>query len=543
MIDPKIIKHRWLLAACILAFIAQGCGHSGQGARNRGSVFHYNQPNDISSLDPAFAKSLNNMWAVDHLYNQLIDLDESLRLRPEIAKSWSVDKTGLVYRFAIDRSYVFAEDPCFGPKGSRPVSAYDVEFSLKRLLDWNLASPGAWLFQGKIDSVRGFTAVNDSLFQITLSRPFSPLLHVLTMHYCSVVPKEAIDFYGLDFRKRPVGTGPFYLYKWVERQDMFLRKNPKYLFSEKVLLDGVRISFIEDRNTAYLEFLKGNIDFFSGIQSSFAYQLVDKNGQLRTDKIERMNLLASDFLNVEYIGINFGGLRPNHPLRNHLVRQAMDYAIDKKMLVKSFRFNRATPAEHGFIPKGLPAFIEDSSLARRFDMRKAKALMAASGVKWELEPPIAVRTNKDYVDIVTIVARQWEDLGIPVKIELMETATLRESMRSGNVELFRGSWIADYPDEESFLAFFYGKNPAPPNYTRYRNSTFDKMYEECLSTQDPTKRLALYKAMNKIIHDDAPVFPLFYDQTCWFAQKEIHGLTPNPFNMLKLDGVYKNSKN
>jgi len=126
-----------------------------------------------------------------------------------------------------------------------------------------------------------------------------------------------------------------------------------------------------------------------------------------------------------------------------------------------------------------------------------------------------------------------------VKIELLETATLREKMRNGEISLFRGSWIADYPNEESFLTFFYGKNPVPPNYTRFSNQAYDLGYEKLIQHQSDTSNFGLCQAMDRILIDECPVVFLFYDKTAWFSQSNITGLRPNALNLLKLDSVYK----
>jgi peptide/nickel transport system substrate-binding protein len=135
--------------------------------------------------------------------------------------------------------------------------------------------------------------------------------------------------------------------------------------------------------------------------------------------------------------------------------------------------------------------------------------------------------------------RQWEDLGIKVQVELLETATLRERMRNTTVPFFRASWIADYPDAESFLTCFYGKNTAPPNYTRFQNSTFDQLYEQSLLETNTAKRYRLYQQMDNILLEEAPVVFLFYDETAQFAYRNIQGLSRNSINLLSLKRVKK----
>lgn len=523
----------FLLLVLLLLFACQK-----QVKKTATSVFHYNQVNYINSLDPAFAKTQNNIWAIDHLFNQLVNLDDSMRLEAELAKSWTISSDGLHYLFTLRQGVRFIEDNCFKNRSNRQVNAYDVAFSFNRLLDPKLSSPGSWIFKDKLDSLEGIKALNDSVVSIRLKSPFAPFLKLLTMQYCSVIAPEAQSYYGKDLYKNPVGTGPFRLVKWLDRKGLFMAINPDYFERDFYKLNGIRISFMEDRNTAYLEFLKNEIDFFSGLQSGYAFQLVDKKGALREDKKTKLQLLKGDFLNTEFIGFNFDLIQNGHALSDKRVRQALNYAIDRKSMIQLLKFGIGTPANAGFIPKGLPAYNPLKVVGYQYDPERAKRLLNEAGYSNKHNfPELIIHTNKDYVDLITYVAKQWEEIGIPVRIELVETATLREKMRLSEYQIFRASWIADYPDEESFLTVFYSKNPAPPNYTRFKNIAFDKLYEKAIQELDENKRISYYQQMDKILIDEAPVIFLFYDQTAWFAQNHIKNLNPNPINLLKLNGV------
>ena len=103
-----------------------------------------------------------------------------------------------------------------------------MEYSFNRIIDKEVASPGAWIFNGKADTQEPFKAIDDSTFQLKLLRPYNPILGIVSMQYCSVVPKEAVEKYGTDFRRHPVGTGPFRFVAWEEGQALVLKKNPCY---------------------------------------------------------------------------------------------------------------------------------------------------------------------------------------------------------------------------------------------------------------------------------------------------------------------------
>ena len=175
-------------------------------------IFKYNESAGITSLDPAFARTTSNIWAVNQLFNGLVQIDNKLVIQPCIAKSWVITDGGLTYTFHLRNDVYFHNDGAFPAGKGRKVNAHDFEFSFNRLLDPKIASPGAWVF-GKNTL---FKAMDDSTFVIKLKESFPPFLGLLSMQYCSVVPQEAIRLYGDDFRNHPVGTGPFRFKLWKE---------------------------------------------------------------------------------------------------------------------------------------------------------------------------------------------------------------------------------------------------------------------------------------------------------------------------------------
>ena len=167
----------------------------GKAKKNEENFFRYNEVSGISSLDPAFAKSQSVIWATHQLYNTLVETDEQLHIIPSLAKSWdiSTDRLSIIFHL---RNDVFFHDHEVFPNGKgRKMTAADVAYSFQRLMDKNTASPGAWIFNNRVDANKGFVAVDDTTFQINLLKPFVQILGVLSNVYCSIVPKEVVEKY------------------------------------------------------------------------------------------------------------------------------------------------------------------------------------------------------------------------------------------------------------------------------------------------------------------------------------------------------------
>jgi oligopeptide transport system substrate-binding protein len=534
------------LAFCLFFLIA--CGNK-KDENNHKSVFRYNQINPITSLDPAFARNQSNMWAIQTLFDCLVDVDDSLRIVPNLAKSWTISADGLHYTFQLRNNVFFHNNACFPKEKGRQMVASDVVFSFNRIIDsTTVNSPGSWIFKGRIASKTPFEAPNDTTFILNLAKPFRPMLGILTMQYCSIVPKEAIDFYQKDFRKNPVGTGPFKFKKWLENQGLFMIKNDNYWdFDDNgtrlPYLDGVRVTFMPDRKTAYLEMMRGKLDFMSGIESSVVNELLTVDGDMQPKHLGKLQLIKTPYLNTEYFGIKMDfSNQKTSPLSIKKVRQALNYGFDRNQMLRTLRNSMGKAASAGFTPRGLPSF-SDKVQGYDYNPDKARRLLSEAGFKNGANlPTVKLMTNKDYLDLCTFIARQWEDLGIKTSVDVMESATLREMMTKGTAPFFRASWIADYPDAESFYTVFYAKNPAPPNYTRFNNTSFDQLYESALSENDDAKRYTIYQKMDAILIEEAPVIFLFYDESSRFAKADIEGLSRNAMNLLPLKKVKKKTK-
>ncbi|MDQ6764175.1 MAG: ABC transporter substrate-binding protein [Bacteroidota bacterium] len=510
------------------------------------NIFHYNEQTGIATLDPAFAKNQSIIWAVHQLYNTLVQTDDSLNIVPSLAKSWEESDDNLRFTFHLRSDVFFHDDAAFpNGKGRRMVAA-DVVYSLSRIMDKNTASSGAWIFNGRVDSLQPFTAIDDTTFQLKLAAPFHPILGILSMQYCSIVPHEAVEKYGKDFRAHPCGTGPFQFVAWEEGQALIMKKNPNYFERDSAgirlpYLNGIRVSFFENKATEFLEFQQRRLDFINDIDASFKDEVLTKKGELRNDWQGKIILEKHPYLNIEYLGIlqdTSKQVVKKSPLRKLKVRQAINYGFNRRKMMLYIRNSIGIPAESGFVPAGLPSF--DSSAVRgyRYDPGKALALLKEAGYPNGVGlPVIPLLTIPIYADLASYIANELQQVGIKIQVETVQKSLLLEQTAKSEALFFRGSWIADYPDAENYLSVFYGKNPAPPNYTRYKNPSFDKLYEAALAEKNDSLRYKIYQQADQLMINQAPVVPLWYDMVIRLVQPYVKNFTPNSLNLLELRRV------
>jgi peptide/nickel transport system substrate-binding protein len=538
----KLLRQNILLFFAGFLLSVSSCTHH-EKVKN---IFHYNEQSGIATLDPAFAKNQSIMWAIHQLYNTLVQTDNELNLVPSLAKSWEISADNLTFVFHLRNDVFFQDNDAFPNGKGRKMTASDVVYSFQRILDKNTASSGAWIFNGRVDTTEPFKAIDDTTFQLKLLKPFHPILGVMSMQYCSIIPKEVVEKYGKDFRRHPCGTGPFELVAWEEDQALVMKKNPNYFERDSTgtrlpYLDGIKITFLQNKATEFLEFQQKRLDFINEIDPSFKDEVLTKSGELRKDWQGKIILKKHPALTIENLGFLCDSSLPvvkNSPLRDVRIRKAINYGFDRRKMILYIRNSLGISAESGFIPAAFPSFDSSKVKGYHYDQAKALQLLKEAGYPNGVGlQPIKLLTVPLYADLASYIANELQQIGIKVNVEVVQKSLLLEQTAKSEALFFRGSWIGDYPDAENFLSVFYGKNPAPPNYTRYNNPKFDQLYEAALSEKNDSIRYSLYRQADQLMMKDAPVVPLWYDMVIWMVQPYVKNFIPNGLNLLELRRV------
>ena len=528
------MKHSALL---LLLFWLLSCSDR-EGEDQSHLVFRYNEDGNITSLDPAFTRNIENIWATTHMFNGLVQLNDKLEVIPDIAEQWRISADGLVYEFQIRKNVFFHSHPAFGDKKTRKVIASDFVYSLKRLLNPQIASPGGWVLQ----NVKHIEAKNDQHLIIRLKQPFPAFLGLLSMRYCSVVPHEVVDQEEIDFGRKPIGTGPFTFKNWEEDVKLVLRKNPLYFERDSTgkalpYLESIAITFVPDKQSEFMLFLQGKLDLMNSLDNSYKDELLTMEGKLSEKYKDKINLQKGPYLNTEYLGFYLDS--PSPAIQSPLIREAINIGFDREKMMVYLRNNIGFKGNKGLIPRGLPGHPRNKLF--EYQPERAAALVKTFEEKTGLKAKIKLATDSGYLELCEYIQRELQKIGISIKVDMMPPATLKQERSKGKLEMFRSNWIADYPDAENYLSLFYSKNFSPlgPNYTHFRSSDFDSYYEESFMINDLNQRSIYYETMDSLAMSKHPLIPLFYDQILRFSQKGITGLTLNPINVLKLKKVRK----
>lgn len=531
---------RSLLYSIALFLIACGTNKK-QDSR---TVFRFNQAAALTNLDPAFASHMQNVKVGDQFFDGLLEMDTALVVRPAIARHWSIADSGCLYTFHLRTDVSFHDSDVFPAGKGRRVVAEDFRYSFERIRDSRVASPGRWVFEHVAPGNEGFQAMDDSTFTIRLQRPFSPFLGILCMVYTSVVPKEAVEHYGTEWRSNPVGAGPFRFFHWEEGVKLAMQRNEHYYQEDDTgtplpYLDAVTISFVKDRNAEFLALAKGELDLMSGMEGSAINELLDPLGRVRPKYADRIRVVRAPSLETSYMGfVMDSATLANGPWSDVRLRRALSMAIDRERIISHIQHGVGIPAT-SILPPGIPGATFRGS---GFDADGARSLLAEAGYSGGKGlPPLTVATTATGLELCEFIQHELAGFGIRLIVDVLPLSTHIEGVAAREHAFFRKNWSADYPDAENFLMLFVGANstPAGPNYTCFQDANLDRLYTQAVNVVDDSVRLSLYRQMDSLVVAASPAIFLTHNEVLHFVRHEVSGLPADPMSQLDLRRVRK----
>jgi peptide/nickel transport system substrate-binding protein/oligopeptide transport system substrate-binding protein len=497
----------------VVAFAISACNeqHEPKGSREASSQVAqvpaiggtYRRPlgQDPSSLDPVKLVDLYGVAVANQIFDGLVTFDAHLNVVPALAQSWSASRDGLVWTFHLRKDVQF--------HNGREMSAEDVVYSLSRLLDPAVGSlssvlldkvQGAAEFQaGTTKVLEGIRAVDRYTVEVSLSEPFVPFISILGMPHTSIVPRDEVEGLGPDFGTAPVGTGPFRFARWVRGQEILLEAN-KHYFGGRPALDGVRFVIFpgSPQRVMLKAFEQGELE-----ESPLTPDRRREFLEAATYKVVRKPTLS-----LRLYGFNLE--RP--PFRKREVRQAFNYALDKTHLNQEV-YGGLYVVARGILPPGMPGYSPEVQ-GYDYDPAKAKKLLAEAGHPGGKNlTPVTLLTAAKSAEVraeTRIIQHSLAALDVQVDVqEASDWPTFRVALEQGDVQLFRYSWYADYPDPDYFLYPLF-HSAGQRNYYRYHNPLVDKLLDAARRETDDLQRVDLYRQAEQLILNDAPAVMLMH---------------------------------
>jgi peptide/nickel transport system substrate-binding protein len=449
------------------------------------------------TLDPRLASDAYSTKISALLHNGLFRLNERLEAVPDLAEKFEL-LSPTKYRFHLRRGVLFHD--------GRPLTAEDVKFTLESILDPALASP----FHGTMEKIAAIRILDPLTLEISLKEPFAPFLQALTI---GIVPK------GVKEKEDPtIGTGPFRLESFRSSEETVLKRNEKY-FRTVPKMEKIVFKVVPDDNLRLLELKNGRIDL---LQNNIPPSLLQT---LREDK--GLVFETTEGINFSYLGMNLRSA----PLNKLEVRRAIASALDLPAIIEYRMANMARPATGLLAP--IHWAYSSAVSVYPYNPKKARALLDQAGYPDPDGGGPAPRfsltyktsTKKDRIGLARLIARYLKEVGIEVKVLPFEWGTFYHDINSGNFELYSLTWVGVTEPDIYYYAFH--KAQVPPNGANrgaYANPVVDQLTEVGRKTSDRFERKKIYEEVQKILADDLPIIPLWYEDNFAVFAKRVKGM-------------------
>lgn len=594
------------LCGLLLALAASGCGNNpyppGETAQ---SVIYRTMGDDPRTLDPSVSYRVDEAQITDVIYPSYFqyhylkrtpvtlelalgaemprrepyiysETDKQGHQKPVHGESWS---------FRLKPGLHFQDDPCFPGGKGREITAADVIYSFRRMADPTVHCPVVGFFQDKIIGFADYIESNAQRgrqggdykapvgglqldpgdpykFRILLNQPYPQLRFLMAMHFTTPIAHEAVERYGKDLARHPVGCGPFVMTEYTHKQRIVLEKNPnrrpEYYPTEGdpgdreaglladagkplPLADKVVFTVIPESITGWNLFQQGYLDSWGVTQENFS-QVMSRQGQLSPDMVRKgIKLRRSVDPNIFYFGFNMndpvvGGNSPAH----RKLRQAISLSINSQDFIDLFSQGYGQPAQF-IVPPGLFGYdAKYKNPYRQFDpsLKLGKKLLAEAGYTDGVDGKTGERlviyfdnsaTTAAGRQMVGLITKQVEALGINLESRSFRDIVWQDKIDKGQYQTMYYGWSADYPDPENFLFLFYGPNKRPgPNAVNYENPEYDRMFEQMRSMDDGPARLDLIRKMRDVAVEDCPWVYLFHDENLGISYDWLTNGKPHP---------------
>jgi oligopeptide transport system substrate-binding protein len=480
------------------------------------------------TLDPHRAVSLPSLNILRDLFEGLVATAPDGTAVPGVAASWDTAADGLSWRFSLRENARWSN--------GEPVTAEDFVAGLRRALDPATESAAAGLLAPLLNARAvmtrrmapeelGVEALDERTLLIRLAAPTPWLLELLTHPVSSPLYRPGFEQHGEAFSRpgRMVSNGPFHLTEWQPEEQVLLSRNHNYWDRRNVAIDQVIYYPIENQDVELERYQAGKLHWTADVPH---HQLGWVQRRMASE------LTISPRLAVIWLGLNV--TRPPFATDPGL-RRALAMALDRELIVRSVTGAGELPA-YSWVPPMTGYEVQTPSWAeqpRREQLEHARSLYAAAGfsARRPLEMELLYPGGLNNRRLAIAVAAMWrETLGVRARLREEPFGEFLESRNDlGTTMAFRSGWAADYLDPFSFAGLFDSETGASD--TGWKNVEYDELLQASMQARNPRRRLALLAEAERLLLDEQPIIPLYFDVRRRLVKPEVRGWAPNPMDL------------
>lgn len=462
---------------------------------------------DVTSFDPHIGKETPAVAVTCQIYDTLLDVDQKTgQLVPQIAESWE-QLSETEYRFHIRKGLKF--------HNGEDLTADDVKFSLDRAI----ASASVSYIVDFIKSVK----VEDAYtVLVTTKMPYAPALRNLAVPFAAIVPKDYVTANPDILKSKPVGSGPYKFVSWAQNDNCRLEAYDGY-YAGAPKTKYVEMKVIPEAAQRTIALETGEVDLVYDV-------LVSDLKRVRENK--DLVLYEAPSLTCFYISMN----TKKKPFDNKKVRQAINYAIDRQLLVDTVNGGTGAPADAIIAPAVYGYY---SSGVYEYNPTKAKQLLAEAGYPNGFSCTLWVNNNQSRVEICQAIQEMLREVGITCKVEVMEFGTFISRTTAGEHDMGYFGWVTSTKDADyTYYSLEHSSQQgAAGNRSFIADPAVDKLVETGRTSSDSTVRIAAYKDLSILLKDVANNAPILYTAITAGSGKKVEGFALDPIGYHKLEGV------
>jgi len=451
-------------------------------------------------LDPHGTNDQNTYDIRYQIYEPLVSIGKKGNIEPCLATDWEwIDDCTI--NFTLREGVKFHNGNDLIPE--------DIFFSLRRASDSSFTSTS--LTNIAIDES---SIIEPNKIQLKLEEPVGSLLSRLSK--VVIISKKAWDEIPEDeLLEKPIGTGPYAFNKWIQGDRLEFDAFGDYWGGAPAFKQLI-MRIIPESAARALEIEAGTVDVYTAVQASDV-EIIEAN--------KDVILYSEPSDMITYMGFDANVT----PYNNVLVRQALSYAVDREAICKIVYSGLAIPADFGMLSPVYPYYTEEGVLSYGYNPEKAKELLVEAGYPDGFDVTLALsEAEQDQIDMSEIIQSQLGDVGINVKIEIIENATFLNMIVDGGFDMFLLNCTGSGGDAGEALKSFIATMPTWSNTTRYRNESLTLLIEKALKTIDEKDKTEIFKEIQQIVSIECPWIFLVHNNATIAARSNIGGIATYP---------------
>ncbi len=560
-----------LFATVLTLFFISACTDSSdisnlkaKGNVKYGGTFRFMSAENITTLLPISSSSIYNQRVGSQIFETLLKVDPvSNEIVPGIAESFTVNQDATKFTFKIRKGVFFHDDDCFEDGKGRELTAHDVKSTLEFACSKAVDNEIYWFLVSKIKGakqhydisskgvspkdLKSIKVIDNNTLSIELEYSFAGFDKLLVHCSLGIFPKEAFEEYGDEIGRHPVGTGAFRLEEWTDDK-IILARNPNYwrkdnLGNQLPFLATIEVSYSKDKKSELLAFRNKAIDLVMDIPVDEIENIIGDLNAALSGKTIKHKIDFKEALGTAY----YGFANTSAPFDNKDVRKAFNLALDRIDLIENTLQGEGNASMSGFVPQILD-YNDTLVKGYKFNVEVAKQLLTKAGYpNGKGFPMISLYVNAKegtapHKAALGVCKQLKKNLNVNITIKLCSIEEREKAIQTGEAKIWRGGWIADYPDPENFLNLFFSENISTSsvisNPFKYSNKDFDENFKNAMRERDEFKRRSLFVKCDQQIIDDAAVMPLFHQDFMTMVNFRVKNFVTNPTEIIDFSRMF-----